>query len=213
MKLAFVLYPDMTALDLVGPYDVLCNWPGAEPVFVASTPGPIVADNGLPLAATSGLDDVTDPHIVVVGGSSKPEQPLQDDALISWLRDVRPKWMTSVCTGSGLLAKAGWLDGKRATTHWGWRERLAELGAVPVAERVVFEPPVVTAAGVSAGIDMALELTARELGEEIAKAIQLAIEYDPSPPFDAGSPEKAGPELTAFVGQFLAAAGATADVG
>jgi transcriptional regulator GlxA family with amidase domain len=192
---------------------VLTNWPGAEPLFVASTPGPIVADNGLPLAATAALDDVTDPDVIVVGGSSKPEQPLQDGALISWLGEVRPKWMTSVCTGSGLLARAGLLDGKRATTHWGWRDRLAELGAVPVAERVVFEPPVVTAAGVSAGIDMALALTARELGDDAARAIQLAIEYDPDPPFDAGTPEKAGPDLTGLVQQFLAAAGSTADVG
>jgi transcriptional regulator GlxA family with amidase domain len=206
MKLAFVLYPDLTALDLVGPYEVLSNWPGAEASFVASTPGPITADSGLPLVATLGLNDMPDPDIVVVGGSSKPEQPLEDDALVSWLRDVRPTWMTSVCTGSGLLAKAGWLDGKPATTHWGWRERLAELGAVPVERRVVFEPPVVTAAGVSAGIDMALELTARELGDDVAKAIQLAIEYDPAPPFDAGSPEKAGPQLTALVRQFMAAA-------
>jgi transcriptional regulator GlxA family with amidase domain len=204
MKLAFVLYPDMTALDLVGPYEVLANWPGAEALFVASEPGPIIADSGLPLAATHGLADVPDPDIVVVGGSTKPEQPLQDEALVGWLRDVRPTWMTSVCTGSGLLAKAGWLDGKPATTHWAWRDRLAELGAVPVAKRVVFEPPVVTAAGVSAGIDMALALTARELGDDIAKGIQLAIEYDPAPPFDAGTPEKAGPELTAFMRQLMA---------
>ncbi len=206
MKLAFVLYPDMTALDLVGPYEVLTNWPGAEAAFVASTPGPIIADNGLPLAATCGLGEIPDPDIVVVGGSSKPEQPLLDEDLITWMRDVRPTWMTSVCTGAGVLAKAGWLDGKRAATHWAWRERLAELGAVPVAERVVFESPVVTAAGVSAGIDMALELTARELGDVAAKGIQLAIEYDPAPPFDTGTPEKAGPELTGFVRQFFGAA-------
>jgi transcriptional regulator GlxA family with amidase domain len=204
MKLAFVLYPEMTALDLVGPYEVLTNWPGAEAVFVASTPGPITADSGLPLIATAALGDVLDPDVVVVGGSSKPELPLGDEALIGWLRDVRPTWMTSVCTGAGLLAKAGWLDGKPATTHWAWRERLAELGAVPSTDRVVIEPPVITAAGVSAGIDMALELTRRELGDDVAKAIQLAIEYDPAPPFDAGSPEKAGPELTAFLRQLWA---------
>jgi transcriptional regulator GlxA family with amidase domain len=206
MKIAYVLYPDMTALDLVGPYEVLSQWPGYEPVFVASQPGPITADSGLPLRATHGLDEVPDPDLVVVGGSSRPEQPLADEALIDWLGRVRPKWMASVCTGSGLLARAGWLDGKRATTHWGWRERLAELGAEPVSERVVFEPPVVTAAGVSAGIDMALALTARELGDDMAKAIQLGIEYDPDPPFDAGSPEKAGPDLEGLIRHLMAAA-------
>jgi transcriptional regulator GlxA family with amidase domain len=206
MKIAYVLYPDMTALDLVGPYEVLSQWPGAETFFVASEPGPITADAGLPLRATHRLDDVPNPDVVVVGGSSKPEQPLADEALIAWLASVQPKWMTSVCTGAGLLAQAGWLDGKRAATHWGWRDRLAELGAVPVAERVVFEPPVVTAAGVSAGIDMALALTARELGDDMAKAIQLGIEYDPDPPFDAGSPEKAGPDLENLIRQMMAAA-------
>ena len=195
MKIAYVLYPDMTALDLVGPYEVLSQWPGSQAMFVASEPGPIDADSGLPLRATHGLDDVRDPDLVVVGGSSKPEQPLEDEALIEWLAQVRPKWMTSVCTGAGLLARAGWLEGKRATTHWGWRDWLAELGAQPVAERVVFEPPVVTAAGVSAGIDMALALTARELGDDMARAIQLGIEYDPDPPFDAGSPERADAAL------------------
>jgi transcriptional regulator GlxA family with amidase domain len=204
MKLAFVLYPDMTALDLVGPYEVLSQWPGSEAVFVASVPGDITADSGLPLRATHGLGEVPDPDVVVVGGSSRTETALQDEALVAWLAEVQPKWLTSVCTGSGLLAKAGRLDGKRATTHWGWRDRLAELGAIPVAERVVFEPPVVTAAGVSAGIDMALALTARELGDDVAKAIQLGIEYDPAPPFDAGSPEKAGPDLTNLLRMLMA---------
>jgi transcriptional regulator GlxA family with amidase domain len=206
MKLAFVLYPDMTALDVVGPYEVLARWPDAEMHFVASEPGNVQADSGLPLRATGRLDDLADPDVVVVGGSAKPEQPLGDEALVSWLRAVRPKWMTSVCTGAGLLAKAGWLDGKPAATHWAWRPRLEELGAVPVEERVVVEPPVVTAAGVSAGIDMALALTARELGDEVAQSIQLAIEYDPAPPFDAGSPGKAGPEVTQRALEGLAAA-------
>jgi transcriptional regulator GlxA family with amidase domain len=210
MKIAFVLYPHMTALDLVGPYEVLTQWPGSEAVFVATQTGPLDADNGLPLRATHALDEVPDPDVVVVGGSSRPESPLEDETLIGWFADVRPRWMASVCTGSGVLAKAGLLNGRRATTHWAWRERLAELGAQPVAERVVFEPPIVTAAGVSAGIDMALELTARELGDDVAKAIQLGIEYDPAPPFDAGSPEKAGPDLTNLLRQLMAQAAAPA---
>jgi transcriptional regulator GlxA family with amidase domain len=205
MKFAFVLYPDMTALDLVGPYEVLTQWPGSEATFVASRKGDITADNGLPLRATHSLDEVSDADIVVVGGTGKVDQTLADEALIEWLRAVRPKWMTSVCTGAALIAAAGWLDGKRATTHWAWRERLADMGAIPVAERVVVEPPVITAAGVSAGIDMALRLTALELGDDIAKAIQLGIEYDPEPPFDTGSPEKAGPELTGFLRQLMGA--------
>ena len=205
MKLAFVLYPDMTALDLVGPYEVLTQWPGAEASFVASRKGDITADNGLPLRATASLDEVRDPDIVVIGGTGKVDQALADAALVDWLRGVRPKWMTSVCTGAAFLAAAGWLDGKPATTHWAWRERLAEMGAIPVPDRVVVDAPVITAAGVSAGIDMALRLTALELGDDIAKAIQLGIEYDPEPPFDAGSPEKAGPELTGFLRQIMGA--------
>lgn len=203
MKFAFVLYPDMTALDLVGPYEVLTQWPGSESAFVASTKGDITADNGLPLRATHSLDEATDADIVVVGGTGKVDQVLADEALVEWLRDMRPKWMTSVCTGAALLAAAGWLDGKRATTHWAWRERLEQMGAIPVTERVVVEAPVITAAGVSAGIDMALTLTALELGDDIAKAVQLGIEYDPEPPFDTGSPEKAGPELTGFLRQLM----------
>lgn len=203
MKIAFVLFEDLTALDIVGPYEVLSEWPGVEVAFVASRTGDITADNGLPLRATHSLEEASDADIIVVPGTGKVDQTLADEELIEWLRDVRPKWMTSVCTGATLLAAAGWLDGRRATTHWNWRERLTRMGAETVAERVVFEPPVVTAAGVSAGIDMALALTARELGDDIAKAIQLGIEYDPDPPFDAGSPEKAGPELAAFVSRYM----------
>ena len=207
MKLAFVLYEDMTALDLVGPYEVLSSWPGAEVCFVASTPGPKRADQGLILSPTHTLDELSDPDIIVVGGSSKAEQPIQDEALLNWFRAASPqaKWTTSVCTGAGILAAAGLLEGRKATTHWGYRERLAELGAEPISDRVHVDAPFITAAGVSAGIDMALTLTGLELGDDIARAIQLGIEYDPQPPFDAGSPEKAGPELTEFVRNYSAA--------
>jgi putative intracellular protease/amidase len=193
-QIAFFLYDGMTALDAVGPYEVLARLPGAEVRFVASTPGPKTTDVGLVLTADSALDDVPAPDVLVIPGSGKV--PFVDDrAAVEWVRRAHEttRWTTSVCTGSTLLGAAGVLQGKRATSHWAVRDALRGFGAEPVAQRVVVDGKVVTAAGVSAGIDMALTLAGREAGEEAARVLQLVIEYDPQPPFDAGSLEKADP--------------------
>jgi transcriptional regulator GlxA family with amidase domain len=192
-EIAFLLYPNMTALDVVGPYEVLARLPGADVKFVASTPGQIRTDVGMVLVADSHLEDVPSPDIVVVPGGPGTMAALGDAAAVEWLRQAHTTstWTTSVCTGSLLLGAAGVLEGKRATSHWILRDMLREFGAEPVAERVVSEGKVITAAGVSAGIDMALRLAALEAGEDEARALQLVIEYDPDPPFDSGSLEKA----------------------
>jgi transcriptional regulator GlxA family with amidase domain len=196
MQIAFLLYPDMTALDAVGPYEVLARLPAADVKFVATVPGPIATDVGMVLTADSGLDDVPSPDVIVVPGGPGTLPALEDTAAVSWLRQAHETsmWTTSVCTGSLLLGAAGVLRGKRATSHWILRDMLSQFGAEPVAERVVIEGKVITAAGVSAGIDMALTLAAAAAGEDAARALQLTIEYDPDPPFDSGSLEKADDE-------------------
>ena len=193
MKIAYVVYPEFTALDLIGPYEVISLWPDVELHWVATGAGPIRSDHGLAVMPTATPADLPDPDVVVIPGSSKPLGPLGDEALLDWVRSVAPRaqWLASACTGAAVYGAAGLLKGRRATTHWGFRENLRAMGVDVVADRVVFDPPFVTGAGVSAGIDMALALTARVHGEELAKAIQLGIEYDPQPPFDAGAPEKA----------------------
>jgi transcriptional regulator GlxA family with amidase domain len=199
MNVAFVVYDGFTALDLIGPYEVIAGWPDIELAFVASSPGLVSADSGLTVAAAP----LRDADLVVVPGSSRPLGPLSDPALREWVQGVSATWMASVCTGAAVYAAAGLLTGRRATTHWAFRETLAGMGVEVVPERVVFDPPFVSAAGVSAGIDMALALTERVHGADLARAIQLAIEYDPQPPFSAGTPEAAGPELTAVVRERL----------
>jgi transcriptional regulator GlxA family with amidase domain len=194
MKIAIVLYDRLTALDAIGPYEVLSRIPDADLSFVAAEPGPVVTDNGmLTLVAEHALDDVPAPDIVLVPGGPGEVAHRAGSPVLDWLRSVHETttWTTSVCTGSLILGTAGLLDGRRATSHWLAMEQLSALGAQPVSERVVFDGKIVTAAGVSAGIDMALALVERVAGRQVAEAIQLGIEYDPQPPFDAGSPAKA----------------------
>jgi putative intracellular protease/amidase len=194
MQIAFLLYDGLTALDAIGPYDVLNRMPGAETVFVAEQPGPIGTEAGaLTLVASHSLEQVRRPDVLVVPGGHGNRALLEHEPLLRWLREAHDAttWTTSVCTGSLLLAAAGVLDGVPATTHWLAVDLLARLGAEPRAERVVEHGKIMTAAGVSAGIDMGLRLAQRIAGDEVAQAIQLAIEYDPAPPFDAGSPQKA----------------------
>jgi putative intracellular protease/amidase len=194
MDIAILLYDRLTALDAIGPYEVLSRLPGASTKFVAVEPGPVKTDNGvLTLVAEGSLQDASEPDIVLVPGGPGEVAARAGGPALDWLRKVHQTstWTTSVCTGSLILAAAGLLEGTRATSHWLALEQLRELGAEPVSERVVFDGKIVTAAGVSAGIDMALTLAARIAGEEVAQAIQLSIEYDPQPPFDAGSPAKA----------------------
>lgn len=204
MQIAILLFEGVTALDAVGPYEVLSRLPGAEVRFVAAEPGPQRTDNGaLALLAELGLAEVQRPEIFVVPGGFGSRAAMRDDAVLDWVRQAHAtsRWTTSVCTGSLILGAAGILDGLKATTHWLWRDQLARLGAEVVPERVVEQGKVITAGGVSAGIDMALHLARREAGDEVAQAIQLGIEYDPAPPFDSGSPEKAPEAVVAAVRQ------------
>ncbi|MGU3538903.1 DJ-1/PfpI family protein [Methylobacterium sp. A54F] len=211
-----LLYPGMTALDVVGPQALLAGLAPGSLHLVAEAPGPIASDTGLSLVATTGFADCPDTLDVlfVPGGDGTPAQ-MRHAATLAFLRDraSRARWITSVCTGSLILGAAGLLEGYRATSHWCVRDRvLPLLGAVPVDARVVFDRDRVTAAGISAGLDFALALSARLRGAEYARASQLVAEYAPQPPFDAGSPAAAGPAVTREAGAILAdlAAGAEA---
>ncbi|MDX3533499.1 DJ-1/PfpI family protein [Streptomyces sp. MB09-01] len=200
MQIAVLLYDRFTALDAIGPFDTLGRLPGAEVVFVSERPGPVRTDNGsLALVADKALGEVTRPDIVIVPGGPHPEVEMENPAVLEWLKtvDATSTWTTSVCTGSLLLAAAGLLDGRRAAGHWLFLDQLPRFGAEPTGERVVFDGKYVTAAGVSSGIDMGLTLLGRIAGEEVAQTVQLMTEYDPQPPYDAGSPEKAPAELVA----------------
>jgi len=202
MQIAYLLYDRFTALDITGPHDVFNSVPGNESVFVAEHAGPVRNESDtLSLVADASLAEVTSPDIVVVPGGFGNRMLLEHEPLHAWIRDVHETstWTTSVCTGALLLAAAGLLDDAPATTHWLARDRLAELGAKPVPDRVVEHGKIVTAAGVSSGIDMALHLVQTINGPEVAQAVQLGIEYDPQPPLDAGSPEKAPPEIVELV--------------
>jgi putative intracellular protease/amidase len=198
MQIAILLYNRFTVLDAIGPYQVLSGIPGAETVFVAEQPGPIRDEVGsLVLSAQASLGDVPRPDVVVVPGGPGQNDQMQDGPVHEWLRaaDQTSTWTTSVCTGSLILAGAGLLAGRRATTHWLALDELGALGAKPVSDRVVSDGKYVTAAGVSSGIDMALTLAGRLAGDETAQAIQLMIEYDPQPPYDAGSADRAPAEI------------------
>ena len=196
MKIAYVVYPDFTALDLVGPYDVISRWPGSEVHFVASAAGPVTTDRGLTVIPTDTTESLTDPELIVVPGSGNPLPVLGDQVLIDWLAATAPRceWTASVCTGASLYAAAGLLDGKKTATHWGFRDVVRAYGVEVVEDRVVWQDNHISAAGVSAGIDMALTLSERVQGRELAEALQLVIEYDPQPPFDSGALEKVDAE-------------------
>jgi transcriptional regulator GlxA family with amidase domain len=202
VRIAILIFDELTALDAVGPYEILARLPNAELTFVAKEPGPKRTDTGaLSLNADMAIADLPDPDIVLVPGGQGNRPLMEDEEVLDWLRTAHETttWTTSVCTGALVLGAAGLLEGKRATTYWVYRERLREFGAEPVVARFVEDGKVLTSAGVSAGIDMALHLAALDVGEDFAKAVQLGIEYDPAPPFDAGSPEKAPPELVELV--------------
>ena len=199
MSIAIPLYPEFTSLDAIGPYQVLQHVPGADIRFCAVERGVVVDDAGhLRIEVEHTLDDLPSPDVVVVpGGFVTRRLAREAGPLVEWLRAVHPSttWTTSVCTGALLLGAAGILDGLTATTHWTAYDELARYGATPTEQRVVVQGKVITGAGVSAGLDMGLTLAAELTGPEIAQAIQLGIEYDPQPPFDAGSPSKADPAI------------------
>ena len=208
MQVAILVFDKLTALDAIGPYEVLRSVPGWEVTFVAPEAGAVRADSGaLGLVADHSIDEVTDPDVVLIPGGEGNRPLMEDERILDWLRkvDASTKWTTSVCTGSLVLGAAGLLEGKRATSHWLYVDRLADFGAEPVRERVVEDGKTITAAGVASGIDMALHLVHREAGPEVAQAIQLAIEYDPDPPHDSGSPAKAPKEIVELVTQVAAA--------
>jgi transcriptional regulator GlxA family with amidase domain len=193
MEIAIPLYDRFTALDAVGPYEVLWRLPGARVRWVGTEARPYSTDRGLQLIAEATLDDVPAPDILVVPGGTGTRDALGDERLVEWIRaaDATSTWTTSVCTGALLLGAAGILDGLQATTHWAYMDALAGYGAEATSERVVRQGKVITSAGVSSGIDMALTLAAEIAGADVAQAIQLRIEYDPMPPFDTGSTAKA----------------------
>ncbi|GGP64725.1 MULTISPECIES: DJ-1/PfpI family protein [Streptomyces] len=194
MQIAILLFDRFTALDAVGPYEILSRAPGAETVFVAERTGPVRNDSGsLALVAEKTLAEVPSPDLVIVPGGPGQSGQMENEALLGWLRtvDATTTWTTSVCTGSLLLAAAGLLKGRRATSHWLALEVLKEFGVEPTGERVVLDGKYVTAAGVSSGIDMGLTLLGRIAGDDVARSVQLLTEYDPQPPYDSGSPRKA----------------------
>lgn len=207
MKVSILLYDRFTALDCIGPYEVLHNMIGTEVQFVALEKGLVTADSGvLSIAATASIDDIDATDVLLIPGGPGDEGAVANPRIVDWVRRMHAttKWTTSVCTGALILAAAGVLDDLTATTHWCSYERLRELGAKPTAQRVVRQGKILTGAGVSAGIDLGLQLVALEAGEDMAKAIQLGIEYDPQPPFDCGSPEKAPAEIVELVRSMLA---------
>lgn len=194
MQIAIVLFDRFTALDAVGPYEILSRAPGAETVFVAERTGPVRNDSGsLSLVADRSLDEVPAPDLVIVPGGPGQSAQMANETLLDWLRaaDATSTWTTSVCTGSLLLAAAGLLKGRRATSHWLALDTLRNHDVEPTGERVVTDGKYVTAAGVSSGIDMGLTLLGRIAGDRYAQSVQLLTEYDPQPPYDAGSPQKA----------------------
>jgi putative intracellular protease/amidase len=197
-----VLYPRFTALDIVGPFQTLVDVPGLEVFFVAEEKGSVVDHTGkLTMQATHSFDEVDSLDVLVVPGGMADRGIDRSNAVVRFVEKIHPTttWTTSVCTGSIYLAQAGILNGLTATTHWASYDRLQALGAIPTEERVISQGKIITAAGVSSGIDMGLTLVAAMQGEEMAKVIQLAIEYDPQPPFDAGAPSKVSPELKSLV--------------
>jgi len=202
MQIAILIFQKLTALDAIGPYEVLRSVPGWEVKFIAPEKGPIRTDSGaLGLSADYSLDEVGEADILLVPGGEGNRPLLQDERVLEWVRriDAGSKWTTSVCTGSLVLGAAGLLEGKRATSNWLFLDRLAEYGADPVGGRYVEDGKLLTAAGVTAGIDMALHLVSREVSPEVAQAIQLGLEYDPQPPFDSGSPQKAPAPIVELV--------------
>jgi putative intracellular protease/amidase len=202
MDIAIPIFDRFTALDAIGPYEVLSRLPDSRVTFIAKETGPYKTDNGmLSIVAEARLDELQHPEVVMVPGGTGTRPLMEDEATLDWIRTAHETstYTTSVCTGSLLLGAAGILEGLDATTHWLELETLDRLGARSTSERVVEQGKVITAAGVSSGIDMALLLASRIAGDQFAQGIQLLIEYDPQPPFDAGSKDKAPPEVVELI--------------
>jgi transcriptional regulator GlxA family with amidase domain len=203
MLIAILIYEKLTALDAIGPYEALAHIPGADVMLVAAGEDPVIVDTGKFALVPGGTTaDIAAADALIVPGGEGNRPLMEDDRLLGWIRRVHEhtRVTASVCTGALLLGAAGLLEGKRATTHWAYRDDLLpRFGATPVAERVVRDGKVITAAGVSAGIELGLIVAAELFGEDAAKASELGIEYDPSPPFGTGSPERAPEEIVNVV--------------
>jgi transcriptional regulator GlxA family with amidase domain len=201
MRIVFLNFDDLTTLDAIGPFEVLCRVPGAQVMFVGETAGIKRADpKSLGIVADYSIADVTSADILVVPGGRGEQQVRAKPHMLDWIRqiDATTTWTTSVCTGALVLGAAGLLKGRPATTHWARLQMLREFGAEPRSERFVEDGKIITAAGVSAGIDMALYLARRVAGDTIAHAIQVGIEYDPQPPFD-GNATRAPSQVLEFL--------------
>ena len=210
MNIVLFVFDDMTALDLVGPMDVMALIPGAELKIVGQKKGPVRAGKGkrsFGVVADYALAEVDHADVLIVPGGMGTRTLIHDEAVTGWIAKIHETttWTTSVCTGALLLAAAGVLKDVPATTHWAAMELLEKLGAIPTSKRVVEEGKIITAAGVSSGIDMALALAARIKGEDVARAIQLMIEYDPEPPFNSGNAGTVSPEIRKLAGELLSA--------
>lgn len=197
MRIGFLIFPGLTQLDFTGPYEVLARLPGAEIHLLWKNAAPVRTEHGLALIPTTILEACPPLDVLCVPGGPGVNELLTDSEVLAFLKRAAPdaRWVTSVCTGALVLGAAGLLRGRRATTHWMSRRFLADFGATPVEERVVIDGKVVTGGGVTAGIDFALRIVAEVAGRETAEAIQLAVEYDPHPPFDAGTPRSAAPAI------------------
>jgi cyclohexyl-isocyanide hydratase len=197
MQIAFLLFPGVTQLDLTGPAQFLSRLPGARLDLVWETRDPVMTDAGFAIVPTATFAEMPTADLLCIPGGMGVAEVIDHPAALDWVRTIgaNAQWVTSVCTGAMVLGAAGLLRGYKATTHWAWHDMLALFGAEPVAARTVFDRNRVTGGGVTAGIDFALALMARIAGEDVARAVQLALEYDPDPPFDSGSPDKAGPAL------------------
>jgi cyclohexyl-isocyanide hydratase len=209
MNLGLLLFPGLTQLDLTGPFEVLHRIPDATVHLVWKDLAPVTADSGLRILPTTTLADCPPLDVVMIPGGFGQIALMEDPEILDWLRTQAKtaKYMTAVCTGSLLLGGAGLLDGYQATTHWAFTELLAAYGAAHAQGRVVIDRDRITGGGVTAGIDFALVLAAQLAGDDVAKAIQLGLEYNPAPPFDAGHPDVADPALVAKVRERLVSRG------
>jgi len=201
LTVGFLIFPEFAQLDMAGPYEVFASLPGSDVRLIWKTLGPVRSETGLTVLATTAFAECPALDVVCAPGGFGVNPLLTDEDALGFLRQAASgaRWVTSVCTGALLLGAAGLLEGKRAATHWMWRDSLAAFGATPVAERVVTDGNLITAGGVTAGIDFGLTVAANIAGRDVAEAIQLGLEYDPKPPFDAGSPDRARAEIVATV--------------
>ena len=204
-RIGFLLFPRLTQLDLTGPYEILSRVPDSETHLVAKTLAPVRADRGLQIVPTTTLDTCPPLDLLCVPGGAGINDVIVDPEMLAFIRRMAAgaRYVTSVCTGSLGLAAAGLLEGKHAACHWAAREALRRLGAVPVDQRVVMDGKFITGGGVTAGIDFALAVVGELKGREVAETIQLMVEYDPHPPFDAGSPERASPAVKARLARLM----------